>query len=65
MKPFHGSGGSLPARHREGPGSSPGQSVWDLWWTKWHWDRFCSEFFGFLLSASFYRGSPYSYAIWQ
>jgi hypothetical protein len=20
---------------------------WDLWWTKWHWDRFLSEFFGF------------------
>jgi hypothetical protein len=18
----------------------PGQSMWDLWWTKWHWDRF-------------------------
>jgi hypothetical protein len=21
-------------------GSSPGQLVWDLWWTKWHWSRF-------------------------
>jgi hypothetical protein len=20
-----------------------GQSMWDLWWTKWHWDRFFSE----------------------
>jgi hypothetical protein len=19
---------------------SRGQSTWDLWWTKWHWDRF-------------------------
>jgi hypothetical protein len=19
---------------------SRGQSLWDLWWTKWHWDRF-------------------------
>jgi hypothetical protein len=19
---------------------SRGQSMWDLWWTKWHWDRF-------------------------
>jgi hypothetical protein len=18
----------------------PGQSMWDFWWTKWHWDRF-------------------------
>jgi hypothetical protein len=22
------------------PGSSPGQIMWNLWWTKWHWDRF-------------------------
>jgi hypothetical protein len=21
--------------------------MWDLWWTKWHWDRFVSEFLGF------------------
>ena len=20
-------------------GSTPGQSMWNLWWTKWHWDR--------------------------
>jgi hypothetical protein len=20
--------------------------MWDLWWTKWHWDRFFPEFFG-------------------
>jgi hypothetical protein len=26
--------------HRGGTGSIPGQSVWDLWWTEWHWDRF-------------------------
>jgi hypothetical protein len=19
------------------------KSIWDLWWTKWHWDRFFSE----------------------
>jgi hypothetical protein len=24
--------------------------MWDLWWTKWYWDRFFSEFFGLLLS---------------
>jgi hypothetical protein len=22
-----------------GPGSISGQFMWDLWWTKWHWDR--------------------------
>jgi hypothetical protein len=21
--------------------------MWDLWWTKWHWDQFFSESFGF------------------
>jgi hypothetical protein len=21
--------------------------MWGLWWTKWHWDRFFSEYFGF------------------
>jgi hypothetical protein len=20
--------------------------MWDLWWIKWYWDRFFSEFFG-------------------
>jgi hypothetical protein len=30
-----------------GPGSIPGQSMWDLWWTKWHGDRFFPEYFDF------------------
>jgi hypothetical protein len=29
------------------PGFAPRSIQWDLWWTKWHWDRFFSEFFGF------------------
>jgi hypothetical protein len=36
----------------------------DLWRTKWHWDRFFSEFFGFPLSVSFHHGSPFSYINW-
>jgi hypothetical protein len=24
----------------------PAQSMWDLWWTKWHWDRFSCKSFG-------------------
>jgi hypothetical protein len=28
--------------------------MWDLWWTKWHWDRIFPEYFGFPLSISFY-----------
>jgi hypothetical protein len=35
------------------PGFAPGQSMWDLWWTKWHWDMFFSEFFGIPLTISF------------
>jgi hypothetical protein len=35
---------------RGGPVSRPGHSMWDLWWTKWKWDRFFSEFLGFPLS---------------
>jgi hypothetical protein len=31
--------------------------MWDLWWTKWHWDRFLSENFGFPLPNSFHRCS--------
>jgi hypothetical protein len=23
-----------------GPGSRPGLVKWDLWWTKWRWNRF-------------------------
>jgi hypothetical protein len=40
-----------------GPGSRPDHTMWDLWWTKWHWDRFYSESFGFPLSVSFHRCS--------
>jgi hypothetical protein len=31
--------------------------MWDLWWTKWHLDRFLSEYFGFPLSISFHQCS--------
>jgi hypothetical protein len=24
-----------------------GQSMRELWWTKWHWDSFFADFFGF------------------
>jgi hypothetical protein len=31
--------------------------MWNLWWTKWHWDRVFTEYFGFSLSVSFHRCS--------
>jgi hypothetical protein len=36
---------------------SRGQSMWDLWRTNWHLDRFFPEYFGFPLSISFHRCS--------
>ena len=33
--------------HHGLPGSLVGQSVWDLWWTEWHWATFFSECFIF------------------
>jgi hypothetical protein len=35
--------------------SFPDQSMWDLWWTKWHWDRFDSKYCYFLISVSFHQ----------
>jgi hypothetical protein len=31
--------------------------MWDLRWTKWHWDRVFPEYFGFPLLISFHRCS--------
>jgi hypothetical protein len=35
FEPCHSSRGYSSASHRGGPGSSLGQTMWDLWWTKW------------------------------
>jgi hypothetical protein len=35
--------------------------MWDVWWKKWHWDRFLSKFFSFTLSVSFNHGSIFTY----
>jgi hypothetical protein len=35
----------------------PVDSVWNLWWKNWHWDRYFSEYFGFPLLVSFHRRS--------
>ena len=31
------------------------QCIWELWLTKWHWDRFFSHCFGFPPSLSFHQ----------
>jgi hypothetical protein len=28
--------------------------MWDLWWEKWHWERFFSEYY-ILMSVSFHQ----------
>jgi hypothetical protein len=37
LRAMEGSGDKSLASHR--------RHMWDLWWTKWHWDQFLSEFF--------------------
>jgi len=44
-----------PGPHHRCPGSLVGQSVWDLWWTEWHWARFFCVCFDFSLSVLFYQ----------
>jgi len=31
---------TMAASHHGSLGSIPGQSICDVWWTKWHWDSF-------------------------
>jgi hypothetical protein len=42
------------------PGFASKSIQWDLWWTKWHWDGFFSEFFDFPLSISSHHGLHFS-----
>jgi hypothetical protein len=45
----------LPDSHHGGPGSIPGHSTWDNWWTKWYWGKFFYEYFSFPLSVSLHQ----------
>jgi hypothetical protein len=56
--------GYVPSSRRGGPGSHLDKSMRYLWWTSWYWDMFSSDVFGFLLSISFRRGSPYLHITW-
>jgi hypothetical protein len=40
-----------------GPGSLPGQSIWDLWWTERHREGISPHFSDAPLSVSFHRRS--------
>jgi hypothetical protein len=43
---------AAPASRSRGCGSIPRQSIWDLWWTRWHWDSIAVS-----LSASMHRST--------
>jgi hypothetical protein len=60
----HGLGRYSPAYNRRYSGLTPGHSVWDLWWTKWQWDRIFSEYFGIPLSVSCHPYQFISDTIW-
>ena len=47
--------------HSDGSCSITGLSVWGLWWTKWHWDGFFSEYPDFPLSVSFLQSTALIY----
>lgn len=51
------SDGSSPASRRGEPQSTPGHSMWGLWWRNWHCDRFFSEYNGFPPSVLFHQCS--------
>lgn len=42
----------------------PGQHMWDLRWTQWHWERFLSEYVSFPVSVSF-TNAPHSFTSHQ
>jgi hypothetical protein len=46
-----------------GPDSRPVQSVWDWWWTKWHWGRFSQS--SLVFPCQYYSiVALYTYIIW-
>jgi len=53
-----------------GPVSIPGLCMWDMWSTKWHWDRLFSEYFGLstsvqLLHTHLCNNTLFRKTIWQ
>jgi len=46
--------------HAIGLVSTPGYCICNLWWTKWRFDRFFSEHFGFLPCQYYPNSVPHS-----
>jgi len=52
-RPRRGPGGQSSASLRRRTGLIPDQSMWSLWWTKWHWDKHFFYCWVFTLSLLF------------
>jgi hypothetical protein len=50
--------GTAMTSHCGRPGSNPDLVMWNLWWTKWRWGRFFSDYFGFPCQSSFHQFLP-------
>jgi hypothetical protein len=53
--PCRGSGSHSSASYRGGSDWILSQSVWDLWWTKWRWDRLFFEVLRGSFAVLFYQ----------
>jgi hypothetical protein len=57
-RPYHASGGQSPVSHLGDQGLIPIQYMWDLWWAKWHCNRFISQYFAILSVPFHHRPIP-------
>jgi hypothetical protein len=60
--PCHGWGGCLPAFYNGGLVPISGQSELNLWWLKWYWDKFFSQYWHCYLSGLFHQWSIFIYS---
>jgi len=54
-----------PAARWRNLGLKPGQSMCNLWWTKWPWNGLFSEYFGFPLSLSIHHSTHLFISYWH
>jgi len=60
---YLGTGSQSPTCHHGGLHSLPGQSMWDIWWTEWHWDMFLST--SVFLCQYLTTSAPYSSSVYM
>lgn len=62
--PCHGWGGYLPASYRGGLVSISCQSMLNLCWLQWYWDKFFSQYWYFHVSESFHQWSIFIHSFY-